>query len=466
MRIRCPNLFRKAGLACAVGLALPAAALAAPTITGPPIVSESAGVATYTVTCGSLLGLPLLSSPAVTISVDPAAEEDGDYGPPEPAQHVCAPGTSEFAVEVPIVNDVLDEVDEKFTVTASGSGGIAGSASAETTISDDDPVASISPLVRVLEGDSATAVADLAVTLASPAVQPTTIGYTTDALTATPGEDFTATTGNLIIPVGQTTGTISIPIVGDTNPEKVEALYVNLTSTDNGSLSATQKQGGIAIFDNDKPPLPSISMPQSVTVKEGNVGSGNVLFEVSLSAPATERAEVSWRTTDWTAETSDYRTAGGKLVFAVGQRTRTISVNVKGDKTDEPDEAFGLVLENPVNATLASKGAFGVITDDDGPKVKIGKARRTAKRLVTTVTCPATATRCTGRLVGKAGELKLGRAKFDLARGQSAKLKLKLSKKARVALAKRGRRGKLTATAADASGAKRVAVRRIKLKKR
>lgn len=478
MRMRWTNLFLKAGLACAIGMALPSAAMAAGmSLEGPATVAENATKATYTVKCGDTPNplLPALAVPnqgtlTVTVADGPApATSPEDRGAPSQTSLTCTLATTEFTFDVPIANDTLDEPNEQFTVTVSGSLAAEGEVtkSVTTAITDDDvPSARIIELVPVIEADSGAVDALLTVTLDQTPIEDATLGYTTEKASAEPGQDYTERSGSLVIPAGQTTGTIAVPIVGDTTPEKVEAFYVKLVSANKATLNAEKLQGGVAIFDNDKPPLPVISVPQSVTVKEGNAGAGNVLFEVSLNAPATQTTEVSWRTTDWTAKGNDFRAASGKLTFSPGQRTKTISVNVKGDTTDEPDEAFGLVLENPVNATLARKGAFGIITDDDGPKVRIGKAKRTAKRLVVTVACPATATKCTGRLVGKAGSLKLGRAKFDLAKGRSAKLKLKLSKKARKALAKRGRRGKLTATAADASGAKRVTVRKIRLKKR
>jgi hypothetical protein len=68
--------------------------------------------------------------------------------------------------------------------------------------------------------------------------------------------------------------------------------------------------------------------------------------------------------------------------------------------------------------------------------------------------------------VGKAGKLKLGRKKFDLAPGTAKKLKLRLSKKARRKLTKRALKAKLIATAADASGDTLVTIRKARLKRR
>ena len=467
MRIRPTKLFLKAGLACAICLALPGAASAFTVTTETPTVVEGNTGTTaveFDVACeaGEVGSFTFTAKPGAT----PGATSGTDFE--EPASGTLLPCAllpiSAGTVTVNVVGDTVDELNENFVLEVT-----LGSAtkSVPVTITDDDtPVARAIEVVRVAEGDTGAVDALVEVTLDQATAEDVSIGYSTENNTAVAGEDYTAASGQMAIPAGQSKGTISVPVVGDTAQEQVEFFFVNLLSTNGKALvDGTKRQTAVVIFDTDKAPLPSISLPQSVTVKEGDAGTGNVLFEVSLNIPATERAEVAWRTTDWTADEKDYRAASGTLVFAAGQRTKTISVDVKGDRRDEPDEAFTVALENPVAATIARKGAFGIITDDDGPKVKIGKPKQTRKRLVATVSCPATASKCTGRLVGKAGTLKLGRAKFDLAKGQTATLRLKLSKTARAALAKRGRRGKLEATAADASGAKRVTTRKIRLKR-
>ena len=67
--------------------------------------------------------------------------------------------------------------------------------------------------------------------------------------------------------------------------------------------------------------------------------------------------------------------------------------------------------------------------------------------------CPESRRRCRGKLVGKAGKLRLGRKQFDLDGGEAKKLKLKLSDEgAQEALRSTRRRAKLKATASDSTG--------------
>ncbi|HEX5860097.1 MAG TPA: hypothetical protein VFY91_18455, partial [Microbacterium sp.] len=105
-------------------------------------------------------------------------------------------------------------------------------------------------------------------------------------------------------------------------------------------------------------------------------------------------------------------------------------------------------------------------TDDDGPKVGIGRPVPRGKDLILLVTCPKSADLCKGRLQARIGKLKAGTVRFELAKGQGRELKLRLTKKARQALKKRARRLKFTATVADASGAQKVTTRRYRVPRR
>ena len=86
--------------------------------------------------------------------------------------------------------------------------------------------------------------------------------------------------------------------------------------------------------------------------------AGDAAFTVSLDRAATHEASVAYATVDATAEAGlDYTAVSGRLTFAVGERTKTVSVPLAADAVDEPDESFALVLGAPRNATLSATGA-------------------------------------------------------------------------------------------------------------
>jgi hypothetical protein len=281
----------------------------------------------------------------------------------------------------------------------------------------------------------------------------------------------------LVCSVATTGFTFDVPIVNDALDEADEQFTVTVA----GALvaeGAVSESVVTTITDDDEPitpiapgPIggggaggaaqPTLSLPKTVSVKEND---GRALFSVTLSQAATGPIGVSWKTINWTAKSADYEKANGQFVFQPGQRTKTISVRVRNDRRDEPDEAFGVVLENPAGAVLGQRGAFGLIADDDGPKVTIGKPRVRGKRLVIIIGCPDSASGCEGKLVGKAGKLKLGRKAFDLDGGEKRRLRLKMSRNARKKLAERALRAKLKATASDTTGDTLVTTRKARLK--
>jgi cellulase/cellobiase CelA1 len=105
-----------------------------------------------------------------------------------------------------------------------------------------------------------------------------------------------------------------------------------------------------------------------MSVTEGDSGNSQAVFTVSLDQPATEEATVQYHTQDGTATSGqDYQPVSGELVFQPGEVTKTISVPIVGDDAVEPSEAFQVVLEQPIGATLASATGTGTIVDDDAP---------------------------------------------------------------------------------------------------
>jgi hypothetical protein len=475
MRTRDRGVARLA-LACALALGAPASAAAVTpaSVTGPTSVAEGVGTVEYTIACGTM-DVPVVGEVAATgriayTTVAGTATEGSDYekaasGPDGEVN--CAPGPKESAttqkVTVKVTNDLVDESAEKYSLTISaGTPGFAGTIpaapadSASTTIVDDDvPIVAIAPLVQILEGDSGTALATLVVTLSQAPADAVTVPYSTQAESALAGSDFVAMDASIEIPAGQTTGTISIPIVGDTVSERPEAFYVNLGTPTNAVLGSTGTQGGVAIFDNDPPPLPAFSLGDNARVREGDSGTVNALFTVTLSRASEQRTRVSWRTAPWTATRADYRAAKGVLELAPGQTSKTISVEVKGDRLPEPKEVFAVLIESPEGATIAKKSALGIIDDDDqpaGPMVDVSSPKVEGRTIAVMLKCPASAAGCTGEITARAGKLKLGRASFELAKAGEADVALKLSRKARRLLRKRRVRVRFTVVARDGAG--------------
>jgi hypothetical protein len=117
---------------------------------------------------------------------------------------------------------------------------------------------------------------------------------------------------------------------------------------------------------------PSVSIANT-SVTEGNGGTTPAIFAVTLSAAASQTVTVQFATSNGTAVAgSDYNATSGTVTFPPGSTTQTASVPVVGDTLDEDDETFVVTLSSPVNATMGTAQAIGVIQDNDAaPTVSV-----------------------------------------------------------------------------------------------
>lgn len=119
-------------------------------------------------------------------------------------------------------------------------------------------------------------------------------------------------------------------------------------------------------------PPPTIAI-NDVAVTEGNSGSTNATFTVSLSGTFSSTVTVNYATANQTATAGlDYTASSGVVTFPPGTVTQPVSIPVLGDTIDEPNETFLVNLTGPVNGTLADGQGVGTINDDDAvPAISI-----------------------------------------------------------------------------------------------
>jgi uncharacterized repeat protein (TIGR01451 family) len=100
---------------------------------------------------------------------------------------------------------------------------------------------------------------------------------------------------------------------------------------------------------------------------EGNSGTTNAVFTVSLSTASTQNVEVAYATLNDTAlANTDFRGTNGTLVFSPGITALKLSIAVNGDTVQEPHETFLLQLSSAINATIDDRIGVATIRNDDG----------------------------------------------------------------------------------------------------
>jgi hypothetical protein len=214
----------------------------------------------------------------------------------------------------------------------------------------------------VTEGHAGTVAAAFTVTLSAAAAGPVTVTYATANDSAVANGDYQATTGTHSFAPGQTSKTITVLVKGDTAAEADETFLVNLSSAVGATI--VDGQGVGTIVDDD----PRISI-SDVAKYEGKSGTTRFVFHVSLSVASSAAVTVNYATANGTARKNDndYVAKSGKLTFAPGETSKTITILVKGDKKNEAHESFFVNLSNAKGALLDDDQGEGTILNDDSP---------------------------------------------------------------------------------------------------
>ena len=104
-----------------------------------------------------------------------------------------------------------------------------------------------------------------------------------------------------------------------------------------------------------------------VTVTEGDTGTVNAAFTVTLSQSSPGTVTLSAATApDSATSGSDYTTTSQLLTFASGVTQQTFTVPVAGDTLLESTEQFFVNLSNPTSGLVIADGqGIGTIVDND-----------------------------------------------------------------------------------------------------
>jgi hypothetical protein len=302
-------------------------------------------------------------------TADGTATADGD----DP-DYVAKSGTLSFTagqtsatIAVEVRGDLRGEFDEQFFLNLSEATNatIADTQGEATIVDNDSPGLQIDD-VGVFESNDGTRVAKFTVTLAAASDREVKVNFGTANDTATAGTDYSATSGVLTFAPGVVSQTIDVPIIGDGIDELDERFFVNLSGATNATISDGQGTGTIRNDDL------TVSIGD-VTLAEGNAGTSDAVFTISLSSASTHPVTVTFSTRDGSATVADgdYTAANGTITFAPGVTSQTIRVPVTGDNKAEGAETFSVVLDTITNAQIGKGTGVATIANDDTPTLSV-----------------------------------------------------------------------------------------------
>ena len=327
-------------------------------------VAEGDGAATFTITLSESVSTDTTVEYALSTGASNGAQSGTDFTATSGTATITA-GETTATITVPITDDSTDEVTETATLTLSNaSNGSYTNSTGDLVITDDDePVVSITNITATESDNTAT----FTVTLDQAAANDVTVVYTSSdgsSNGATAGSDYTGFTGTVTISAGESSGTITVPIILDSTDEVDETATVTLSNATSATIVGDTATADLVITDDDEPQISIANSTASET-------DGTATFTATLDQAAAEEVTVVYTTTNGTADGDDYTATTGTLTIAAGLSSGTIEIPITDDAVDEVAQTATLNLSSATNASISDSAADMVITDNDSPVITI-----------------------------------------------------------------------------------------------
>ncbi|NCS55056.1 MAG: hypothetical protein GPJ23_23575 [Microcystis aeruginosa G13-05] len=179
---------------------------------------------------------------------------------------------------------------------------------------------------------------------------------------------------SLAIPVvfgpGETSKTVIIPIVNDSDFEGNETVNLTLSSPTGGATLGTQTTATLTIVDNDLPTVSLAVSPASVTED----GTNNLVYTFTRTGNTASPLTVNFNVSGNATFNNDYSQSGadsfsgtsGSITFAAGSNTATLTIDPTADTIFEQDETVGLTLVSSANYNRGTTNTVtSTIINDD-----------------------------------------------------------------------------------------------------
>lgn len=329
----------------------------------PPVLSvadAAAGEGAPLIFTVTKAGRSARSATARWTAAPAAGTEAADLGSPLSGDVTIPAGATSATISVPTAQDPTDEPQEAATLTLGVPvvDATLGDATATGTIADDDeaPAATVAA-AQATEGDPLS----FGLTLARASELPVSVAWTTTPGSATAADLAGEAAGTLVIPAGQTTGTIAVATAEDAVYEGDETFTLGVP----GSTAP-----GTIVEDDAKP---TIEVFNAQPVAEG----GQLHFPVTRSGHTARASRVAWSVDAGPGDVSGARSGVIEMPPSAelpGAPAASVLVDVADDVVDELDETLTLTLTAlpDGDATVGDPASgTGTVTDDDTAAVSV-----------------------------------------------------------------------------------------------
>ncbi|MFM6024769.1 MAG: Calx-beta domain-containing protein, partial [Dolichospermum sp.] len=261
-----------------------------------------------------------------------------------------ADGEISKTVTIPIINDTQFESDEtiNLTLTNPQGGATLGNQTTATltVINDDLPQPGLISLNNSIYTVNENGTASITLTRTGGSDGIVSVILTPSDGTATGGNDYDNSPTTVTFANGETSTTVTIPIIDDNVYEPTETVNLTLSNPTGGATLGTQQTAILNIVDNDAVPGTIQFSNADYSVNE----NGTLVTAVTLTRTNGSDGAVSVRInlTNGTANAgSDYNNTPITVNFANGETSKTVTIPIIDDSLLESNETINLSLSNP-----------------------------------------------------------------------------------------------------------------------
>lgn len=315
----------------------------------------------------AVLKLSHPSSKDITVSFDTSgvALKGTDYTLPGSPIVIPALDTT-FPIVVDVIDDLIDEEDELFSITLTGAvNAVLGNPQVhDYTILDNDDPPDVFFTWDQQVGDETVGTMTVEVQLSVESSKDITVPLQLGG-TATRDVDYTIDLTPLNIPPGTTTASVVINVLPDLDDlEKDETIELTIFNPTNANIGTPSKHTATITSDAVMPDAFFATASQDST----DMDDGRLEVKILLSSAWSDDVTVPFTFVGTATKDLDYSVNASSVMIPAGGASASIYVKFYDDSIDEFDETIEIIMGDPTNANKGNPNIHTITILDNDPE--------------------------------------------------------------------------------------------------
>ena len=278
-----------------------------------------------------------------------------------------AAGENSKSFVIPLVDDNLAEPNEFIGLAltnVAGGAALGDQPVAMVSIVSDDSLVSFTDVTYSIGEGAPGGRALIHVSREGDTSRPASVVFSASDGTALAAQDFNPLTTTLIIPAGESSASVTLQVINDTEVEDSETVVLRLSSPGQNT-GVGRAAAALTILDDDVAP----GILDVLQISPVSEGSRTVVATVTRNSGKTGFVSVQYSLRNGSAASgSDYVQNSGTIFFLEGETIKSVTLTIIDDDVIEGNETFLFEISNPSNgAQVGISSATATILDDDLP---------------------------------------------------------------------------------------------------